>query len=178
MHIAQSTATMLNFPSPILDSEVILDARFNAGIYGLPDAQTLAAIKLAAETEAFITDQVYEGKSMAGLIELVKSGEIGKESNVLYIHLGGQNALKYVIAFISASLILESTKLTLYRFPLRVLQCPVDARLASLPSFALLLLLLLFPLCVVPLHLDALSLHSFCLGSESHDSREFSGFEI
>ena len=29
---------------------------------------------------------------MAGLIDLVKSGEIGRNSNVLYAHLGGQLA--------------------------------------------------------------------------------------
>ncbi len=40
-----------------------------------------------------ITDPVYEGKSMAGLIDLVRTGEIGPESNVLYAHLGGQPAL-------------------------------------------------------------------------------------
>jgi len=31
--------------------------------------------------------------SMAGLIDLVRAGEIGRESNVLYAHLGGQPAL-------------------------------------------------------------------------------------
>ncbi len=40
-----------------------------------------------------ITDPVYEGKSMAGLIDMVSSREIGRDSNVLYAHLGGQPAL-------------------------------------------------------------------------------------
>ena len=40
-----------------------------------------------------ITDPVYEGKSMAGMIDLVKSGVIAKDSNVLYAHLGGQPAI-------------------------------------------------------------------------------------
>ena len=30
---------------------------------------------------------------MAGLIDLVRDGEIGRESHVLYAHLGGQPAL-------------------------------------------------------------------------------------
>jgi 1-aminocyclopropane-1-carboxylate deaminase len=30
---------------------------------------------------------------MAGLIDLVSTGEIGKDSTVLYAHLGGQPAL-------------------------------------------------------------------------------------
>ena len=40
-----------------------------------------------------IIDPVYEGKSMAGLIDLVRNGEIGGTSTVLYAHLGGQPAL-------------------------------------------------------------------------------------
>ena len=40
-----------------------------------------------------IIDPVYEGKSMAGLVDLVTSGEIGRDSTVLYAHLGGQPAL-------------------------------------------------------------------------------------
>ena len=40
-----------------------------------------------------ITDPVYEGKSMAGMIDLVASGEIDAGSTVLYAHLGGQPAL-------------------------------------------------------------------------------------
>jgi 1-aminocyclopropane-1-carboxylate deaminase len=40
-----------------------------------------------------ITDPVYEGKSMAGTIDLVVGGEIERGSNVLYAHLGGQPAL-------------------------------------------------------------------------------------
>jgi 1-aminocyclopropane-1-carboxylate deaminase len=40
-----------------------------------------------------ITDPVYEGKSLAGLIDLVSSGEIPRGSTVLYAHLGGQPAL-------------------------------------------------------------------------------------
>ena len=54
---------------------------------------TIEAIQTTAQTEGMIIDPVYEGKSMAGLMELVKSGDIGKDSNVLYAHLGGQPAL-------------------------------------------------------------------------------------
>ena len=40
-----------------------------------------------------LTDPVYEGKSMAGMIDLVGRGEISRDSTVLYAHLGGQPAL-------------------------------------------------------------------------------------
>jgi 1-aminocyclopropane-1-carboxylate deaminase len=40
-----------------------------------------------------ITDPVYEGKSLAGMIDLVRRGEIPRDANVLYAHIGGQPAL-------------------------------------------------------------------------------------
>ena len=70
---------------------VILFAAFTS-ITGLDDA-TIEAIQLAARTEGMLTDPVYEGKSMAGLIGMVRSGEIPPGSRVLYAHLGGQPAL-------------------------------------------------------------------------------------
>ena len=51
------------------------------------------AIRLCARLEGMLTDPVYEGKSMAALIDLVRRGEIGRDSTVLYAHLGGQPAL-------------------------------------------------------------------------------------
>jgi 1-aminocyclopropane-1-carboxylate deaminase len=48
---------------------------------------------MAARLEAMLTDPVYEGKSMAGLIAMARSGEIPRGSNVLYVHLGGAPAL-------------------------------------------------------------------------------------
>lgn len=47
-----------------------------------------------------VTDPVYEGKSMAGMIDLVARGEIGRDATVLYAHLGGQPALNaYSVLF-------------------------------------------------------------------------------
>jgi 1-aminocyclopropane-1-carboxylate deaminase len=70
-----------------------VDERYHAGVYGIPDEATLDAMRVAARTEGMITDPVYEGKSMAGLIDLVNRGEIAPDSTVLYAHLGGQPAL-------------------------------------------------------------------------------------
>src|SRR3712207_7203960 len=50
-------------------------------------------MRTAAALEGMITDPVYEGKSMAAMIDLVRRGEIGRDSTVLYAHLGGQPAL-------------------------------------------------------------------------------------
>ncbi len=61
--------------------------------YGIPVASTLDAIRLTGSLEGMIIDAVYEGKSMAGMIDLVRRGEIDADSTVLYAHLDGQPAL-------------------------------------------------------------------------------------
>ena len=89
--IARATAQLIGVdPSRV---EVELDERYHAGTYGIADEQTVKAMRLAASTEGMITDPVYEGKSMAGMVDLVARGEIEKDSTVLYAHLGGQPAL-------------------------------------------------------------------------------------
>ena len=91
--IARATAELIEVGRPLADEEIVLDDRFHAGTYGIPDEQTLEAMRLAGRLEGMLTDPGYEGKSMAGLIELVASGEIPRDADVLYAHLGGQPAL-------------------------------------------------------------------------------------
>ena len=91
--IARNTAALIEVGRELRDEELILDDRYHAGTYGIPDEQTLEAIRTAARLEGMITDPVYEGKSMAGMIDLVARGEIERDANVLYAHLGGQPAL-------------------------------------------------------------------------------------
>jgi 1-aminocyclopropane-1-carboxylate deaminase len=74
-------------------SEIVLLDEWHAGTYGIPDEKTIDAICLCARLEGVLTDPVYEGKSMAALIDLVRSGRIAPGSRVLYAHLGGQPAL-------------------------------------------------------------------------------------
>ncbi|GHI08621.1 aminocyclopropane-1-carboxylate deaminase/D-cysteine desulfhydrase family protein [Streptomyces cellostaticus] len=88
--IAHATGQLIGVKG---EMTVELDERYHAGTYGIPDAATLEAMRLAARTEGMVTDPVYEGKSMAGLVDLVRRGEIGADATVLYAHLGGQPAL-------------------------------------------------------------------------------------
>src|SRR5262249_3436962 len=91
--IAQATAKLIDVGRELGRDELELDDRYDAGTYGIPDERTVDAIRLAARLEGMLTDPVYEGKSIAGMIDLVVRGEIPKESIVLYAHLGGQPAL-------------------------------------------------------------------------------------
>jgi 1-aminocyclopropane-1-carboxylate deaminase len=93
LRIARFTGEQIGLSAgDITEEDIILDPNYNAKIYGIPDETTLAAMKFGAQTEAFITDPVYEGKSLAGMIDLIKTGKIAG-GNVLYAHLGGQLAL-------------------------------------------------------------------------------------
>src|SRR3954471_5387995 len=100
--IARRTAAMIDVGRDLRDAEIVLDDRYHAGTYGIPDEQTLEAIRLAGRLEGMITDPVYEGKSMAGLIDLVTRGEIDRDATVLYAHLGGQPALSAYAALFTA----------------------------------------------------------------------------
>jgi 1-aminocyclopropane-1-carboxylate deaminase len=98
--IARATADAIGLGRELRDDEIVLLDEWHAGTYGIPDAKTIDAIRLCARLEGVLTDPVYEGKSMAALIDLVGSGRIEPESRVLYAHLGGQPALNaYAGAF-------------------------------------------------------------------------------
>jgi 1-aminocyclopropane-1-carboxylate deaminase len=91
--IARATAELIGLEREIEDQDIIIEPRFCGPDYGLPDAATIAAIRRAAELEAMITDPVYEGKSLAGLLGLAAEGALEPGSRVLYVHLGGAPAL-------------------------------------------------------------------------------------
>ncbi len=91
--IATQTAEKIGVGRPLRDQEITVVPGYEGPAYGVPDPQTIDAIHLAARTEGMLTDPVYEGKSLAGLIGMVKSGEIPPGSKILYCHLGGQPAL-------------------------------------------------------------------------------------
>lgn len=98
--IARFTAEAIELGRELRDDEIVLLDEWHAGTYGIPDAKTLDAIRLCARLEGMLTDPVYEGKSMAALVDLVRSGRIPPGSTVLYAHLGGQPALNaYAGAF-------------------------------------------------------------------------------
>jgi 1-aminocyclopropane-1-carboxylate deaminase len=91
--IARATAELIDLGRELRDDEIDVRAGWAGDLYGIPVESTDAAIHLTGRLEGVILDPVYEGKSMAGLIDLVRDGAIPTDSNVLYAHLGGQPAL-------------------------------------------------------------------------------------
>ena len=91
--IARNTASLIELGRDLREDEITVLPGWAGDFYGIPVESTMEAIKLTGRLEGVIIDPVYEGKSMAGLIDLVTSGDIGPDSNVLYAHLGGQPAI-------------------------------------------------------------------------------------
>jgi 1-aminocyclopropane-1-carboxylate deaminase len=91
--IASDTAERIGLGRALRDDEITIVPGYEGPAYGIPDDSTIEAIHLAARTEGMLTDPVYEGKSLAGLMGMIRSGEILAGSRVLYAHLGGQPAL-------------------------------------------------------------------------------------
>jgi 1-aminocyclopropane-1-carboxylate deaminase len=90
--IAQHTSALVGGKDITADDIVLLED-YAHPVYGVPSKQTIEAIRLSARLEGMITDPVYEGKSMQGMIDLVRKGFFPKGSKVLYAHLGGAPAL-------------------------------------------------------------------------------------
>jgi 1-aminocyclopropane-1-carboxylate deaminase len=91
--IARHTSELIELGRDLRDDEITVLEGWAGDLYGVPVDSTMEAIRLGAQLEAMITDPVYEGKSLAGLIDLVRSGDIPATSTVLYAHLGGQPAI-------------------------------------------------------------------------------------
>ena len=93
LSIAQNTAKLVELGKDIVADDVVLIEDYAYPAYGVPSDETKDAIRLTARLEGMITDPVYEGKSMQGMIDRVRRGEIPAGSRVLYAHLGGVPAL-------------------------------------------------------------------------------------
>ena len=91
--IARNTAELIELGRELRDDEIQVLEGWAGDLYGIPVDSTMEAMELGAQLEAMITDPVYEGKSLAGLIDLVREGDIPADSHVLYAHLGGQPAI-------------------------------------------------------------------------------------
>jgi 1-aminocyclopropane-1-carboxylate deaminase len=91
--IAKKTADLVELGYSITEDDVVLKEDYAYPAYGVPSDETNEAIRLCARMEGMMTDPVYEGKSMQGLIDLVRKDFFPVGSKVLYAHLGGVPAI-------------------------------------------------------------------------------------
>ena len=93
LRIARATAQMVGLGTPIAAADVVLKTDYWGPVYGVPSEGTNEAIRMGARLEGMMTDPVYEGKSLHGLIDLTRKGFFPASSRVLYAHLGGVPAI-------------------------------------------------------------------------------------
>ena len=91
--IVDNTAELVGLGRTVREDEIVINPDYAYPAYGVPSDETNDAIRLAARTEAMITDPVYEGKSLQGMIDLTRKGFFPDGARVLYAHLGGAPAL-------------------------------------------------------------------------------------
>ncbi len=100
--IADGVADLLGAVADIDWGRVEFLDSYAGPAYGVPTAETVAAISLVARLEGLLLDPVYSGKAMAGLIGLVRQGRFREGQTVLFLHTGGSAALDaYPSAFVN-----------------------------------------------------------------------------
>jgi L-cysteate sulfo-lyase len=89
----RETAELAGLEDADLDERIVVKDDYLGGGYGEPTEAMLEAVTLAARLEGLLVDPVYTGKTLSGLIDLVRQGLFEKSDNVVFWHTGGTPAL-------------------------------------------------------------------------------------
>jgi L-cysteate sulfo-lyase len=87
--LAEATAEYVGMQGGIPRDTVVANCDYVGAGYGIPTEGMREAVGLLAREEGILLDPVYSGKAMAGLIDLIRKGEIGKQERVVFLHTGG-----------------------------------------------------------------------------------------
>jgi L-cysteate sulfo-lyase len=87
--LAEATAEYCGVKGGIARSAVEANSDYVGAGYGIPTPGMAEAVTMLARLEGVLLDPVYSGKGMAGLIDLIRKGEIGRNETVVFIHTGG-----------------------------------------------------------------------------------------
>ncbi len=91
--IANDAAQRLGITTRLEKSDIHVTEEYVGEGYGIPTEGCLEAITLLARTEGIFVDPSYSGKSLAGLIDHIRSSHFTSNQNVVFIHTGGTPAL-------------------------------------------------------------------------------------
>ncbi len=89
----KSVIAMIGCDLSIPDSEIICDDSQLAPGYGLPNDDTVAAIKYMARQEGILLDPTYSGKTFAVLLDMLRRGDFSRDQHVVFLHTGGAVSL-------------------------------------------------------------------------------------
>lgn len=86
-------AHMISRPGIITDQDIIISDKTLSPGYGKMNQPVKEAIEKTAQLEAILLDPVYTARTMAGLIDQVRTDAIPQGAKVLFIHTGGNPAI-------------------------------------------------------------------------------------
>ena len=91
--MATECARVLAVDCRIGSRDVIVSESFIGDGYARPGRADFAAIRTVAREEGILTDPVYTGRAMHGMIDLLEQGRIAGSGPVLFWHTGGLPAV-------------------------------------------------------------------------------------
>ena len=91
--LATATADFLGEGLKLNPDDILVNADYLGGGYGVMGPAEREAIDLFARQEALLLDPVYTGRAAAGLIDLVRRGFFSIQDRVLFWHTGGTPVL-------------------------------------------------------------------------------------
>lgn len=91
--LTADTLDRLGVHRPLPESAIQVREDFIGDGYGLPTAAMREAVEQCARLEGLLLDPVYSGKAMAGLIDMVRTGELSAGNTVVFLHTGGSAGL-------------------------------------------------------------------------------------
>jgi 1-aminocyclopropane-1-carboxylate deaminase/D-cysteine desulfhydrase-like pyridoxal-dependent ACC family enzyme len=101
---ANAAAAHLGIETRLSEDDIVMHDEYIGAAYGVPTDAGLAAIRLVARTEGIILEPTYTAKAMAGLVDHVRRGVIGRDETVVFVHTGGLPALFAYNAELAAAL--------------------------------------------------------------------------
>jgi 1-aminocyclopropane-1-carboxylate deaminase/D-cysteine desulfhydrase-like pyridoxal-dependent ACC family enzyme len=87
--LAQEALAIAGLPGDVHDEDIEVDARWLGEDYAIPTDASRAAITWAAHNGAWVLDDVYTAKGMAGLLGNATQGRWASGEDVIFIHTGG-----------------------------------------------------------------------------------------
>jgi L-cysteate sulfo-lyase len=91
--IASATARLIGSPREFAPGDIMANADYLGGGYGVMGEPEREAIDLFARYEGLLLDPVYTARAAAGMIDLIRRRKIGKDEKILFWHTGGIPAL-------------------------------------------------------------------------------------
>ncbi len=91
--MANQGATRLGLDIRFAAEDFGNDDTYVGKAYGMPTRAGVRAIHTLAQCEGILTDPVYTGKALAALFDHIRTGAVGADKPVIFLHTGGAPAL-------------------------------------------------------------------------------------